>query len=80
MEEGKVNVESSKVIPYASCPFLHVPRYIIPRFITLYILGYFYFNSPIDTVAELCTVVEVIWADKVKKKQLHVSFATYAEY
>lgn len=48
-------------------PLLHVPRYIIPRYITLYILGYFYFNSPIDTVAELCTVVEVVWADKVKK-------------
>lgn len=79
MEEEKGNVESSKVIPYASCLLLHVPRYIIPKYITLYILGYFYFNSPIDTVAELCTVVEVVWADKVKKKQLHVSFSTYAE-
>lgn len=55
-------------------PLLHVPRYIIPRYITLYILGYFYFNSPIDTVAELCSVVEVVWADKVEKKAVTCKF------
>lgn len=68
MEEGKVNVELSKVIFYVLCLFFYVFWYIILRFIILYILGYFYFNLLIDIVVELCIVVEVVWVDKVKKK------------